>query len=65
MLRLLLLKEQGAVGGDVAGVAEAAAVVAVHKVGARLLLPLAVLRDIDVLVDLLIIDCILNNLPAA
>ena len=52
MLRLLLLKEQGAVGGDVAGVAEAAAVVTVHKVGARLLLSLAMLRVINLLVDL-------------
>ena len=46
MLRLLLVKEQGTIGGDVAGVAEAA-VVTVHKVGARLLLPLAVLEMID------------------
>ena len=52
MLRLLLLKEQGAVGGDVAGVAEAAAVVAVHKVGARLLLSLAMLQVISLLVYL-------------
>ena len=67
MLRLLLLKEQGAVGGDVAGVAEAAAVVAVHKVGARLLLPLAVLQVISLLVGsfVIFIDCILNKLPAA
>ena len=67
MLRLLLLKEQGAVGGDVAGVAEAAAVVAVHKVGARLLLPLAVLQVICLLVGsfVIFIDCILNKLPAA
>ena len=45
MLRLLLLvKEQGAVGGDVAGVAEAVA--AIHEVGSRLLLSLAVLQVI-------------------
>ena len=42
MLRLLLVKEQGAVGGDVAGVAEAVATI--HEVGSRLLLSLAVLE---------------------
>ena len=47
MLRLLLLvKEQGAVGGDVAGVAEAVAA-AIHEVGPRLLLSLAVLQVIN------------------
>ena len=47
MLRLLLVKEQGAVGGDVAGVAEAVAAAAIHEVGPRLLLSLAVLQVIN------------------
>ena len=47
---MLLVKEEGAVGGDVAGVAEAVAVAAsaaVHEGGPRLLLSLAVLQRLN------------------
>ena len=45
---MLLVKEEGAVGGDVAGVAEAvAAAAAVHEGGPRLLLSLAVLQRLN------------------
>ena len=47
---MLLVKEEGAVGGDVAGVAEAVAVAAaaaVHEGGPRLFLSLAVLQRLN------------------
>ena len=48
MLRLLLVKEEGTVGGDVAGVAEP---IAIHEVGPRLLLPLAVLQKANYVIS--------------